>query len=78
VRRIEVGFGRKSEKAVAMPPLIVWAFGVIGAAVVARWAVAQGRRLRQELERGGSSARSEGDRVVALKRDPVTGIYRPQ
>jgi hypothetical protein len=61
-----------------MPPLIVWAFGVIGAATVARWAITHGRRLRQELERGGSVPRNEGEPVVVLKRDPVTGVYRPQ
>lgn len=60
-----------------MPPLIVWAFGMIGAAVVAKWAVVHGRRLRQELERS-AAPRNDAERVVALKRDPVTGIYRPQ
>ena len=78
VRRMQAGHDPKFEKALLMPPLIVWAFGVIGAAVVAKWAVAHGRRVMHELERDGSAASNEGEQVIALKRDPVTGVYRPQ
>ena len=77
LRRVQAGHDHRFEKALLMPPLIVWAFGVIGAAVVAKWAVAHGRRLRDELEQGGAAA-DEGEPVIALRRDPVTGIYRPQ
>ncbi len=64
-----------------MPPLIIWAFGAIGAAVVAKWAVAQARRMTGELRvdaSGPGGERSEREPVVTLKRDPVTGVYRPQ
>jgi hypothetical protein len=64
-----------------MPPLIIWALGAIGAAVVARWAVGQARRLKGELAADGSGPggeRSEPEPVVTLKRDPETGIYHPK
>ncbi len=62
-----------------MPPLIVWAFGAIGAAVVARWAVAQAKRIKGELAADNSGAApGKADPVITLKRDPETGVYHPK
>jgi hypothetical protein len=62
-----------------MPPLIIWAFGVIGAAAAARFLYKEGRRINAELhpaERPG--AVRERDGVQKLERDPATGVYRPK
>jgi len=63
-----------------MPPLIVWAFGAIGAAVVARWLVRQARRGNAGLDgqESGAADTLEREGVPTLKRDPVTGIYHPK
>jgi hypothetical protein len=62
-----------------MPPLIVWAFGAIGAAVVAKWLVRQGRRVSTGLRphAAGSGQAGEEDARPTLRRDPITGIYSP-
>jgi hypothetical protein len=63
-----------------MPPLIVFAFGVMGAAVVVRWCVKEVRRVNSELEEVRAKATVEPlDRntLPKLKPDPKTGEYRP-
>ena len=60
-----------------MPPLIVWTFGAIGAAVMAKWVVRKARQINAVLRPGGSSE-SDPDPPPTLRRDPVTGIYSPK
>jgi len=63
-----------------MPPLIVFAFGVMGAAVVVRWCVKEVRRVNSELDEVRAKATAEPlDRntLPQLKPDPKTGEYRP-
>jgi hypothetical protein len=63
-----------------MPPLIVFAFGVMGAAVVVRWCVKEVRRVNSELDNVRANAAVEPlDRstLPKLKPDPKTGEYRP-
>jgi hypothetical protein len=63
-----------------MPPLIVFAFGVMGAAVVVRWCVKEVRRVNSELDDVRAKATAEPlDRntLPKLKPDPKTGEYRP-
>ena len=62
-----------------MPPLIAFA-GALGGLAVVRWAYRTAVRINQELEaarvaRVAEAARS-GD-IPTLRRDPVTGAYRP-
>jgi hypothetical protein len=62
-----------------MPPLIALA-GALGALAVVRWAYRTAVRVNHELEaarraRVAEAARS-GD-IPTLRRDPVTGAYRP-
>jgi hypothetical protein len=62
-----------------MPPLIAIA-GALGGLAVVRWAYRTAVRINQELEearmaRVAEAARS-GD-IPTLRRDPVTGAYRP-
>jgi hypothetical protein len=59
-----------------MPPLIVWALGVVGAVALARLIVREARRINAELH---PAAPASGDRdPVTLERDPATGVYRPK
>ena len=63
-----------------MPPLIVFAFGVMGAAVVVRWCVKEVRRVNSELDDVRAKAAVEPldpTTMPKLKPDPKTGEYRP-
>ncbi len=63
-----------------MPPLIVFALGVMGAAVVVRWCVREVHRVNSELDEMRTKASVEPlDRstLPKLKPDPKTGEYRP-
>jgi hypothetical protein len=63
-----------------MPPLIVFALGVMGAAVLVRWCVKEVHRVSAELDEVRAQAPVEPqDRntLPQLKRDPETGEYRP-
>ena len=61
-----------------MPALIAFA-GVLGGLAVVRWAYKTAQRVNQELEEA-RLARIESMRtseIPTLRRDPVTGAYRP-
>jgi len=58
-----------------MPPLILWAVGVVGAAVAGRWLFREARRVNAELHPEG---KVEETPVRSLERDPKTGVYRPK
>jgi hypothetical protein len=62
-----------------MPPLILWAAGALGALAVGKWLARESGRINSELDVAKSGA--TGDRPSErpnLKRDPNTGVYRPQ
>lgn len=62
-----------------MPPFVAFA-GVLGGLAVVRWAYKTAVRINQELEEMRLSRVAEAARVgdiPTLKRDPVTGAYRP-
>lgn len=59
-----------------MPPMILWALGVVGVAVVGRWLVRESRRVNDELHPADPAA-AERRAAQNLKRDPDTGVYRP-
>jgi hypothetical protein len=62
-----------------MPPLIVWALGLVGAFLVGRWIANEARRRSAELRaRHAETAKTQRDHSRTLERDPVTGIYRPK
>jgi hypothetical protein len=62
-----------------MPPFIAFA-GVLGGLAMVRWAYKTALRINQELEELRLSRVAEpapsGD-IPTLRRDPVTGTYRP-
>jgi hypothetical protein len=62
-----------------IPPLLAWTLGALGAAVVAKVMVKEWRRVNDELhprERMREAPAREMIRV--LRRDPQSGIYRPE
>ncbi|OAF17004.1 MULTISPECIES: hypothetical protein [Bradyrhizobium] len=62
-----------------MPPFVAFA-GVLGGLAVVRWAYKTAIRINQELEEMRLSRVAETARmgeIQTLKRDPVTGAYRP-
>ncbi|HXQ83379.1 MAG TPA: hypothetical protein VN769_04875 [Xanthobacteraceae bacterium] len=63
-----------------MPPLIIFALGVVGAAALVRWCVKEVHRVNSELDEVRTKASVEPhdrDAMPKLKRDPETGEYRP-
>lgn len=64
-----------------MPPLIVWGVGVLGGAALLRWAIKEAHRINLELEEARLARMAESmsaERIPKLRRDPVTGAYRPE
>ena len=63
-----------------MPPLVVVALGALGGTMLVRWALREAQRINHELEEARLARVREGRRdehVPTLRRDPVTGVYRP-
>jgi hypothetical protein len=68
-----------SNKDRPMPPLIAFA-GVLGGLAVVRWAYKTAVRINQELEEARLARVTEAaksNEIPTLRRDPVTGAYRP-
>ena len=64
-----------------MPPLIVWGFGLLGGAALVRLVVKEVQRINHELEQAREAHMAEAMQakpVRNLRRDPVTGAYRPE
>ena len=62
-----------------MPPLIAFA-GALGGLAVVRWAYKTAIRINRELEEARLERVAEAARaneIPTLRRDPVTGAYRP-
>ncbi|WP_298878582.1 hypothetical protein [uncultured Bradyrhizobium sp.] len=62
-----------------MPPFVAFA-GVLGGLAVVRWAYKTALRINEELEEMRLSRVAEAasmGNIQTLKRDPVTGAYRP-
>lgn len=61
-----------------MPPVIVWAIGVVGAAYVVKIAKKEWRRVNDELDRVKAQAVHEPNRATlpTLRRDRE-GVFRP-
>ena len=61
-----------------MPPLVAFA-GALGGLAVVRWAYKTALRINRELEeaRLARVAEPQTADIPTLRRDPVTGAYRP-
>jgi hypothetical protein len=64
----------------AIPPVVGLTVGVLAAATFARLVAKEWRRVNQLLQRyksGGHEQVAREEPVRKLRRDPRTGIYRP-
>ena len=61
-----------------MPPLILWALGLAGAAMTGRWLYKEARRVNAELHPEQPQPVDDRETARKLERDPETGIYRPK
>jgi hypothetical protein len=62
-----------------MPPFVALA-GALGSAAVVRWAYRTAKRVNQELEEARMRRVAEqypATDIPTLRRDPVSGAYRP-
>ena len=62
-----------------MPPFVAFA-GALGGLAVVRWAYKTAVRINRELEEARLERVAEAARtgeIPTLRRDPVTGAYRP-
>ncbi len=73
------GLNDMTDKDRQMPPLVALA-GFLGSAAIIRWAYKTAKKINVELEDARSRRVAEqkqaGD-MPTLRRDPVTGAYRP-
>jgi hypothetical protein len=62
-----------------MPPVILWALGAVGVIAVVKWVVKEAGRINAELEAQRAAADALNRKSAqTLKRDPKSGVYRPQ
>jgi hypothetical protein len=64
-----------------MPQALLLIVSALGAAIAARLIAREWRRVNEELDRmRAEPARAEAprERIPVLRRDPATGVYRPQ
>jgi hypothetical protein len=59
-----------------MPPLIIWALGVVGAVALGRLIAREARRINAELHPAPPAPANH--EPMTLERDPKTGVYRPK
>ena len=59
-------------------PLLAFAFGLVGTAVILRWCLREVRRVNNELDTVRARAEPIDRKTMRpLKADPRTGEYRP-
>ena len=63
-----------------LPHLIAWTIGALGVAALVRLIAKEHRRVNDDLERVRDAVTDKNERArhPILKRDPRSGIYRPQ
>ena len=64
----------------ALPPFVAWTLGAIGAFVVLKLISREWQRVNTELDEAQPVRVTDPERarLPTLRRDPVTGEYRPQ
>jgi hypothetical protein len=62
----------------ALPPLVAWTLGAIGAVVVMKLISREWQRINGELDQARPVRVTDPERarIPTLRRDPVTGEYR--
>jgi hypothetical protein len=65
-----------------LPPVIAWTLAALGAVTLAKVLAKQWRRVNAELdahERAGEHANEPArEHIPTLRRDPQSGVYRPE
>jgi hypothetical protein len=61
-----------------IPPVIAWTVGAIGAVVMSKLVARQWRRVNDELDARERGAKVRVEERGTLRRDPMTGVYRPE
>jgi hypothetical protein len=62
-----------------VPPVIAWAVGAVAAAVLAKLAAKEWRRVNDELHPRQATANDiPREKLQTLRRDPRSGVYRPE
>jgi hypothetical protein len=62
-----------------VPPVIAWTLGAIGAVVMSKLLAREWRRVNAELDaQERATAEVRPQEIRKLRRDPVTGVYRPE
>ncbi|MDP2409241.1 MAG: hypothetical protein Q8M26_03030 [Pseudolabrys sp.] len=63
---------------ILLSPLVKWTLVAVGGAMVVHWVVREVRRVNEELDARRVRAKVRvQERRPTLRRDPVTGEYRP-
>jgi hypothetical protein len=64
----------------ALPPLVAWTLGAIGAVVVMKLITREWQRINAELDQARPIRVTDPERarLPTLRRDPRTGEYRPR
>lgn len=63
-----------------MPRLLLVLVGALGGTALVRWALREGRRINDELDRVRAAQMAEArvGTIRRLRRDPKTGAYWPE
>ncbi len=62
-----------------IPPVLGWTLGILGAAAVAKVLAREWRRVNEELHpREPLREAPVREKIRVLRRDPASGIYRPE
>lgn len=61
-----------------MPRLLVWAFGALGGAILTRIVMREAERINRELNEQRMSGAVAKERLPRLRRDPKTGVWKPE
>jgi hypothetical protein len=62
-----------------LPPVIVWTLAAIGAAALTKVLAKEWQRVNAELDAHERSVEQAArEHIPTLRRDPGTGVYRPE
>ena len=61
-----------------LPPVIAWTLAALGAAAFAKVLAREWRRVNAEPDTQEAAAAATPEPVVTLRRDPQSGVYRPE
>ena len=64
---------------IVIPPVLVFTLGILGAAVIAKVVAKGWRRVNENLHARDSLREAPArEKIPVLRRDPKSGIYRPE